>query len=195
MSIDPVTTDADTGSGFNRYAYANNNPYKYIDPDGRLAFLIPLIPYIVGGGTVAIVGHYALPGRQGREDTARAVGNAILNQGGKKDTLQPGEHAGKSVPARGPDRDFSKGERAEINEIGGETGCHTCGTKDPGTSSGNFIPDHQPPNSLNPTGGAQELYPHCLTCSRTQGGQVRGEQNRKPKPPEPKKPEKEITTN
>ncbi|MEW6991932.1 RHS repeat-associated core domain-containing protein [Colwelliaceae bacterium 6441] len=20
---------------FNRYAYANNNPYKYIDPDGR----------------------------------------------------------------------------------------------------------------------------------------------------------------
>jgi len=35
LSIDPVTTDADTGSSFNRYAYANNNPYKYIDPDGR----------------------------------------------------------------------------------------------------------------------------------------------------------------
>lgn len=24
-----------TGGGFNRYAYANNNPYKYVDPDGR----------------------------------------------------------------------------------------------------------------------------------------------------------------
>jgi RHS repeat-associated protein len=35
LSIDPVTTDANTGSSFNRYAYANNNPYKYIDPDGR----------------------------------------------------------------------------------------------------------------------------------------------------------------
>jgi RHS repeat-associated protein len=35
LSIDPVTTDANTGSSFNRYAYANNNPYKYVDPDGR----------------------------------------------------------------------------------------------------------------------------------------------------------------
>jgi RHS repeat-associated protein len=35
LSIDPVTTDANTGSSFNRYAYAANNPYKYIDPDGR----------------------------------------------------------------------------------------------------------------------------------------------------------------
>jgi uncharacterized protein RhaS with RHS repeats len=35
LSIDPVTTDANTGGSFNRYAYANNNPYKYVDPDGR----------------------------------------------------------------------------------------------------------------------------------------------------------------
>jgi pyocin large subunit-like protein len=35
LSIDPVTTDANTGGSFNRYAYAVNNPYKYIDPDGR----------------------------------------------------------------------------------------------------------------------------------------------------------------
>jgi hypothetical protein len=30
-----VTTDANTGGSFNRYAYASNNPYKYVDPDGR----------------------------------------------------------------------------------------------------------------------------------------------------------------
>jgi RHS repeat-associated protein len=35
LSIDPVTTDAKTGSGFNRYNYAANNPYRFIDPDGR----------------------------------------------------------------------------------------------------------------------------------------------------------------
>jgi RHS repeat-associated protein len=35
LSIDPVTTDANTGSSFNRYAYAKNNPYVYVDPDGR----------------------------------------------------------------------------------------------------------------------------------------------------------------
>jgi uncharacterized protein RhaS with RHS repeats len=35
LSVDPVVTDANTGTSFNRYDYANNNPYKYIDPDGR----------------------------------------------------------------------------------------------------------------------------------------------------------------
>jgi RHS repeat-associated protein len=35
LSIDPVVTDANTGYSFNRYAYANHNPYKFIDPDGR----------------------------------------------------------------------------------------------------------------------------------------------------------------
>jgi RHS repeat-associated protein len=35
LSVDPVTTDANTGGSFNRYVYASNNPYKYVDPDGR----------------------------------------------------------------------------------------------------------------------------------------------------------------
>jgi RHS repeat-associated protein len=35
LSIDPVVTDAVTGDSFNRYAYANNNPHRYTDPDGR----------------------------------------------------------------------------------------------------------------------------------------------------------------
>jgi RHS repeat-associated protein len=35
LSVDPVVTDANTGASFNRYAYVNNSPYKYVDPDGR----------------------------------------------------------------------------------------------------------------------------------------------------------------
>ncbi len=35
LSVDPITTDANTGSMFNVYAYANNNPYRYTDPDGQ----------------------------------------------------------------------------------------------------------------------------------------------------------------
>ncbi|WP_252730795.1 RHS repeat-associated core domain-containing protein [Colwellia sp. E2M01] len=36
-SNDPVdsTRHNSVVHGFNRYAYANNNPYKYTDPDGR----------------------------------------------------------------------------------------------------------------------------------------------------------------
>jgi len=35
LSRDPVTIDSGTGANFNRYWYANNNPYKFTDPDGR----------------------------------------------------------------------------------------------------------------------------------------------------------------
>jgi uncharacterized protein RhaS with RHS repeats len=41
LSVDPVLTDANTGASFNRYVYVNNNPYKYIDPDGRELILAP----------------------------------------------------------------------------------------------------------------------------------------------------------
>jgi RHS repeat-associated protein len=35
LSVDPVTTNAKDGSFFGRYHYANNNPFKFKDPDGR----------------------------------------------------------------------------------------------------------------------------------------------------------------
>jgi hypothetical protein len=87
--------------------------------------------------------------------------------------IGPGPFAGESISARGPERDFTAAERREINRIGSETGCNTCGTLDPGTRSGNFVIDHQIPNALNPVGRAQRLYPQCLTCSSRQGPFVR----------------------
>ena len=35
LSVDPVTANSGTGDNFNRYWYALNNPYRYLDPDGR----------------------------------------------------------------------------------------------------------------------------------------------------------------
>lgn len=35
IGADPVRPKSGDGFGFNRYAYANNNPLKFIDPDGR----------------------------------------------------------------------------------------------------------------------------------------------------------------
>ncbi|UJB17685.1 MULTISPECIES: RHS repeat domain-containing protein [Lysobacter] len=35
LSVDPVVTNGRNGAGFNRYAYAANNPYIFTDPDGR----------------------------------------------------------------------------------------------------------------------------------------------------------------
>ena len=44
MGMDSAPADPGSVHGFNRYAYANNNPYKYVDPDGHnpidVAFLV-----------------------------------------------------------------------------------------------------------------------------------------------------------
>lgn len=37
LSVDPVAADSVLASNFNRYWYANNNPYRFTDPDGRQA--------------------------------------------------------------------------------------------------------------------------------------------------------------
>lgn len=35
LSADPVGAHVERGQNFNRYWYANNNPYRFVDPDGR----------------------------------------------------------------------------------------------------------------------------------------------------------------
>jgi len=44
-SNDPVSFS--NVHNFNRYAYANNNPYKYTDPDGRVAKLVKTASNVV----------------------------------------------------------------------------------------------------------------------------------------------------
>jgi RHS repeat-associated protein len=35
LAVDPLPSNTGSGSNFNRYWYGNNNPYKFVDPDGR----------------------------------------------------------------------------------------------------------------------------------------------------------------
>ena len=90
-------------------------------------------------------------------------------RGATHPTFEPGPYAGESIPARSPSQVFTPAERAEINRIGQTTGCHTCGATNPGTKSGNFVPDHQPVSSLSPPNTPQRLYPQCIDCSKEQG--------------------------
>ena len=43
-------------NGFNRYTYANNNPYKYVDPDGEFALQVAafILGAVVGGVTESL---------------------------------------------------------------------------------------------------------------------------------------------
>lgn len=40
VSVDPVGVSSDEGENFNRYWYANNNPFKYVDPTGLLVTVV-----------------------------------------------------------------------------------------------------------------------------------------------------------
>ena len=107
-------------------------------------------------------------------DSMVLLGGAIPDGPGLVDrlpsTLKPGPHAGESIPVK-PGRP-TPAQQTEINRIGRDTGCHTCGAKDPGTKSGNHVLDHQPPSALKPPGAEQRGYPHCIDCMRRQGGEV-----------------------
>lgn len=100
-------------------------------------------------------------------------GAGSANGTSKYKTLEPGPFADGSIPARGKGQTFTQAERDKVNDIGYTSGCHTCGTKDPGTKSGNFVPDHQPVSATVPDGTPQNLYPQCIGCSKTQGGEIR----------------------
>jgi len=87
--------------------------------------------------------------------------------------IGPGPFAVESQPVR------NKGARPTASEIelnnifGYKYGCHTCGVKDPGTPSRNFIFDHQGSSGLIKDDEEQRGYPHCARCSNRQGGYVR----------------------
>jgi RHS repeat-associated protein len=74
MSVDPVLTDANTGASFNRYVYALNSPYRYIDPDGR----DNESPYcLTGGGCNKYSGSGGSSGRNGAVAKGAAIGTGL----------------------------------------------------------------------------------------------------------------------
>lgn len=54
LSVDPVTAHQQPASQFNRYRYADGNPYKFTDPDGRAALqlLVPFVFIPIAGATI-----------------------------------------------------------------------------------------------------------------------------------------------
>jgi RHS repeat-associated protein len=60
MGVDPVGFMENNLHSFNRYAYGNNNPSRYLDPDGNLPILIPLAAYVFGNAAIGAGFDYAI---------------------------------------------------------------------------------------------------------------------------------------
>ncbi len=67
LSVDPVTAYSDPVGHFNPYRYANSNPYKYIDPDGRCPGGPQTGTRICGGGAGNNVSTIQVNPSSGRE--------------------------------------------------------------------------------------------------------------------------------
>lgn len=79
LSVDPVDVDAMSGDNFNRYWYANDNPYRFADPDGRNPWEFAL-GYVVGFGNEMAGG--VLHNSFGAPNSASAAGFEAGQTGG-----------------------------------------------------------------------------------------------------------------
>jgi hypothetical protein len=97
----------------------------------------------------------------------------LVHNCGGNNLLRPGPYApdaSEAIPATGTRPTTS--QQVQINALGEQYGCHTCGASTPGTSTGNWIGDHQPVQALNTNGEPMVYYSHCVQCMRQQGGVV-----------------------
>ena len=147
----------------------NLDVYKPFEGPAIAVTAIMAAPVVVVAGWETGVAVLANPGAVAVATDVAAGAAGVTGTAGLASTLKPGPFAGASIPARSAAQTFTSAERTAINKIGQTTGCHTCGTTNPGTKSGNFVPDHQPVSSLNSANAPQQLLPQCLTCSRQQG--------------------------
>ena len=70
-SVDPQGIVPENPHSFNRYAYANNNPYKYVDPDGRSATLA--LKVLVTAAVLVGAANHLTPEQRARMEQAGAL--------------------------------------------------------------------------------------------------------------------------
>ena len=123
MAIDPVGFNEGNIQSFNRYVYANNNPYKYVDPDGRYGELTDAM----GDDDSSDDTSYSLQGREVLTETGQKVISGTCVVAKACDVLQGyidvstgnfGDAAARIIPTRVKKRKAPEFDRGKISESG-----------------------------------------------------------------------------
>ncbi len=154
--------------GFNRYAYANNNPYKYVDPNGETTALAagiggtivcgPICGGIAFFGTAILTG-YALSEIADDGDGATSPDREAGSDGKKGSTGGPG--AGKRFKPETPEQK-AENEGALCRYCGTET------TNEPGHPNSRER-DHIDPKSRGGNNSSENEGQSCRSCNRSKG--------------------------
>ena len=187
LSVDPVTAYQKPVEQFNRYRYANGNPYKFTDPDGRNALLaapLVVVPIVIG------VTYYATTTAEQRTDIGNKLDGAVkgLFQKSEETPRLPALQGDGSIARdkQSPKSESSAGEQKATGTIYVDSKGNAIptppGGKIEGSPDGRFVqakgPDGQPTGvridgghkpSTHPDPRAQQPHGHVPGVTNADG--------------------------
>jgi uncharacterized protein RhaS with RHS repeats len=93
LAVDPVNVRPDDIHSFNRYAYGNNNPYKFVDRDGRSPALVAeAVPLLLIGGI-----YYTLQTPEKQREMVRSL-QRVFDSVSRADAAPQGNEADTGLP-------------------------------------------------------------------------------------------------
>jgi RHS repeat-associated protein len=116
LGMDPVEFDPNNIHSFNRYAYANNNPYRYVDKDGRIPSLA-VGTLIIATGLLVAANYNTNPAAQQSADQAVRAASAAVQKLGN--WLRADAAEGADSPSNPPDPSSgSDPDRGDLTKAG-----------------------------------------------------------------------------
>ena len=183
-SNDPVDAVGHIGKGnpvhgFNRYTYANNNPYKYTDPNGEFPFLqvgAGVIGFAIGAISEAVTNENASFGSVLKAGgVGAAVGVATTFGGGLLGTMAVGAGANGlgEVANQAMDGEFNTGDVIKAAAIGAVGGA-VAKTAAKVAVAGRGLPNNSATQASNNMTGAnsQRILADSKTLSTTPGNRA-----------------------